>query len=141
MYCTNCSEAISEKAEVCPKCGVPVFKVKKYCHDCASPIQENQEMCVQCGASLKKYGNSNQQGGSTYSPALMGVASFFIPGLGQIIMGQVKKGITLLVADIVLAIISFGLLSLVIMVISVIDAVKIAVKKQNGQQVEEWEFF
>ncbi len=140
MHCTNCNETIDSKAEICPKCGVRTFTVKNYCPECGSSVTANQALCVKCGATLeapKQTITSNY----SYSPLLMGIASFFIPGLGQMIMGQVKKGLTLLIISIFLGIVTFGLAGFVLMIVATVDAVKIANKLQQGRAVEEWEFF
>ncbi|WP_017381803.1 zinc ribbon domain-containing protein [Paenisporosarcina sp. TG-14] len=134
MHCTNCSETISEQAEICPKCGVRTFKVKKYCHGCGKSVNENQEICVACGISLN--GTNVER-----EPWLMAVLSFLILGLGQIIMGQTAKGLTILAVGFFIGFITVGISSFIIVPISVIDAYLIAKKKKDGKVVGEWEFF
>lgn len=100
----------------------------------------NQELCVKCGTTLaapKQTIKSNY----SYSPLLMGIASFFIPGLGQMIMGQVKKGLVLLAISLFLGLVTFGIIGFILMIVATVDAVKIAKKLQAGRAVEEWEFF
>ncbi len=67
---------------------------------------------------------------------LFAVASFFIPGLGQMLNGQVVKGIVLLGASVVTCC-GFGLIS----VAAAIDAFMIAERKRRGESVGEWQFF
>lgn len=140
MYCTNCSESISTQAEICPKCGVRPFNTKNYCHGCGNSVNANQEMCVNCGTQLKSNARS-MNNGSSENPVLMGVLSFFIIGLGQLIMGQTAKGITMFVGAIIVTFITFGFGGFIIAAISVFDAVQIAKKKQSGKVVGDWEFF
>lgn len=140
MHCTNCSEQIANQAEICPKCGVRTFTVKNYCHGCGNSINENQELCVGCGVTLKVNKRAGA-GNSTENPVLMGVVSFFIVGLGQLIMGQTLKGITMFVGAIIITIVTFGFASIIMLAVSVIDAVLIAKKKQNGKVIGDWEFF
>ena len=139
MHCTNCSEKISDQAEICPKCGVRTFKVKKYCHGCGESVNENQEICVACGISLKGHQMNNSN--AEKEPWLMAVLSFLILGLGQIILGQTAKGLTILIVGIILGVITFGFSSLIAVPISVIDAYLIAKKKKEGKVVGDWEFF
>ena len=139
MHCTNCSEQISNLAEICPKCGVRPHVTKNFCHSCGSSVNSNQAMCINCGVQLKEINKT--QNGDSPNPAIMGLLSFLITGLGQMVMGQVAKGIVMLIGSIILAFFTFGLSSIITIAISIIDAVLIAKKKQQGRQVGEWEFF
>ena len=139
MHCTNCSEQISDLAEVCPKCGVRPHVTKNFCHSCGVSVNANQAMCVSCGVQLKEI--KKTQTIDSNNPAIMGLLSFLLVGLGQMIMGQVAKGIVMLIGAIILAIFTFGVSSLITTPISIIDAVLIAKKKQQGKQVGDWEFF
>ncbi len=67
------------------------------------------------------------------SPGLMAVASFFIPGLGQLLLGQTVKGIALFFGA------WFG--PCIVNILAAVDAQKIGEKMNKGQAVEEWEFF
>lgn len=139
MHCTNCGEHISDKAELCPKCGVRPFRVKNYCHNCGVKVNEMQEMCVECGISFKK--SVNTISGTSLEPWLAALISFFITGLGQIIIGQVKKGVVILIVSIILGLFSFGFSAFITVPLAVIDAYLIAKKKQEGKEVGEWDFF
>lgn len=139
MHCTNCSETISNQAEICPKCGVRTFKVKNYCHGCGVSVNENQEICVACGINLKNKSMNSSNGEK--EPWLMAVLSFLILGLGQIILGQTAKGLTILIVGIIVGIITLGISSFITVPISVIDAYLIAKKKKEGKVVGDWEFF
>ena len=143
MHCTHCGKSMSEQAEVCPACGVRPYVTKNYCHSCGAGVSENQAMCVTCGSVLKEKRPTATATASTsnYNPILMGFLSFLITGLGQMVMGQVKKGIALLVGSVVLAFFTFGISAFITLIISVVDAALIANKKQRGQEVGEWEFF
>ena len=79
---------------------------------------------------------------SSESPVLNGgVLSFFIIGLGQLIMGQTAKGISMFVGALLVTFITFGFGGFIIAAISVFDAVQIAKKKQSGKVIGDWEFF
>lgn len=141
MHCTNCSKQISDKAEICPDCGVRVFKTKHFCHNCGHSVNENQDICVDCGVSLNQQPQNHQPTNTSKEPWLIGILSFLITGLGQIVLGQTAKGITMLVASVVLSFLTAGLSILITVPISVIDGVLIANKQKEGKPVQEWEFF
>lgn len=81
-------------------------------------------------------------------PILMAVLSFFIPWLGQILIGQVTKGIVMLLVTPILfalfVIVTLGM-GLVVLpfvgLIAVIDAYLLAKKLKDGQAIGNWEFF
>lgn len=142
MYCPNCGEQISEKAEICPKCGVRPFRIKNFCYNCGKNITENQEMCVDCGVSLNKVINGTSgMSNEAKDPWLMALLSFLITGLGQIVMGQVKKGAALLIGSMILGFFTAGISAAITIPLSTIDAYLIAKKIKEGKIVDEWEFF
>jgi hypothetical protein len=67
---------------------------------------------------------------------LYAVASFFVPGLGQMLNGQVVKGFVVLGAA-VLTCCGLGLVS----VAAAVDAFMIAERRRRGEPVDEWQFF
>ena len=139
MYCTHCSEPISDSAEICPKCGVRQYKIKNFCYSCGKPVNEIQEICTSCGVNVKK-GKSVVTGDGMH-PAIPAALSFFLTGLGQILNGQVAKGITCLVGSMALGFITLGLSAIVTTPLVIVDAYLIAKKRKEGKQVGEWEFF
>lgn len=139
MYCTHCSEPIAALTEICTKCGVRPYVTKNFCHSCGSKVDCNQAMCIACGSMLKEI--KKTQAAESYHPAIIGILSFLLVGLGQIIMGQIFKGLVMLVVSFILTLITLGLSSFIITPINVIDAVLIANKKRQGKQVGKWEFF
>jgi TM2 domain-containing membrane protein YozV/RNA polymerase subunit RPABC4/transcription elongation factor Spt4 len=140
MYCSNCSSNISDKAEICPKCGVRPFRNKNYCYHCGVNVNEEQEICIDCGVSLNKK-PTNASSEKAKEPWLMALLSFFITGLGQMILGQVKKGAVWLIGGFLLALFTAGFSALIIIPLVVIDAFLIAKKMKEGKEVGEWEFF
>lgn len=139
MYCTNCGESISQKAEICPKCGIRPFHNKEYCYNCGVKVKEKQEICVQCGVSLNR--NESIAVKDAKDPVLMAVISFFFPGLGQILMGQVKKGAVILLGSIFFSFLTHGFSFILVSILAVVDAYLIGKKLKEGKQVGEWEFF
>jgi len=67
--------------------------------------------------------------------------SFFLPGIGELYLGQTIKGVVLFVSFIFLSTISFGLLGLIVWVLSMIDTYKLQSKLLNGMPIQQWEFF
>lgn len=75
---------------------------------------------------------------SNKSPMVAALLSFFLMGgAGQIYLGQTKKGIALIVATLVTALLG---LSIFISLAGVIDAYSIAKKMNQGIAVGEWDF-
>jgi hypothetical protein len=62
-------------------------------------------------------------------------------GLGQMSVGQVRKGVAVLVGGTILSIVTLGIAALVIMPVAAIDAYRIADKLRRGEPVRAWEFF
>lgn len=139
MYCTHCSEVISDRAEICPKCGVRQYKIKNYCYSCGKPVNDMQEICTSCGVNIKNV-NSVSSDGSMH-PAIPAVLSFFFTGLGQIINGQVVKGIVCFVVAVILGFFTFGLSVVITTPLVIVDAYLIAKKRSEGKEVGDWEFF
>jgi TM2 domain-containing membrane protein YozV len=73
------------------------------------------------------------------SPVLALILSLLLlGGAGQIYLGQVTKGIVLIVASLLLSCIGIGV---IVWIVGVIDAYMIGQKLERGEPVEEWEFF
>lgn len=54
INCHNCSNSMSDKASVCPKCGVaPVKKEVFSCYECSTVLEFGAVTCIECGADLK----------------------------------------------------------------------------------------
>lgn len=86
VYCRDCGEVISEKAEICPECGV-----------------RQKEPEFQQPAQPQKQKDSG----------IAAIASFLVPGLGQVYNGQIAKGI---IAGIIVILSAITVIGLVIAV-------------------------
>lgn len=64
-----------------------------------------------------------------------------IAGFGQIYLGQMGKGLVILLSQIVLAVITGGAALPVCWVIGGVDAYQIGKKLKNGYSVRKWEWF
>jgi TM2 domain-containing membrane protein YozV len=85
---------------------------------------------------------------SAKDPILMAVLSFFIPWLGQLVLGQTAKGIVMflltpiLFAIFVIATLGMGLIVLPFVdLIAAVDAYLLAKKLKEGRAIGNWEFF
>ena len=82
---------------------------------------------------------------SSFPPAVAALMSFFVPGLGQIVNGQIGKGVVLLLASFfvsaILAIPTMGLFPLLGRIVAAVDAYRIAEKRRKGAVVrpDEWD--
>lgn len=150
MHCTNCGQEIANNAAVCTHCGVAVGQEKKFCAKCGQAVNADQAICLGCGCALTQMGNgmNNFQNagqktihacGKSASTAVL--LTCLITGLGQMYLGQVLKGVVILLATIVIGALTAGVGSIVILIIAMIDASKIGKKLEAGQSVGEWEFF
>ena len=73
------------------------------------------------------------------SPVLALILSLLLAGgAGHIYLGQVTKGIVIIVASLLLSCIGIGV---VVWIVGIIDAYMIGQKLERGEPVEEWEFF
>lgn len=82
-----------------------------YCRDCGATIKERAEICPECGIRQRDPVHTNTQSSSEEKDSgLAAVASFIIPGLGQVYNGQIAKGIIAGIVVIGLALTGVGLL-------------------------------
>ncbi len=145
MNCTRCGTYLNANSTFCPNCGMQ--------HQSAPggyPNQAPKGFQPQPPPPPPNYYNQPPQyqhqhyppaQSSGKSPILMAILSFLIVGLGQMILGQVAKGITMLICAFIIGFITFGVGALVLWLISAVDAYMIADKKQKGRYVGDWEFF
>jgi TM2 domain-containing membrane protein YozV len=122
----------------------------RFCIFCGTAVHVAAVVCVKCGRALH---NGKLQAGSVHtgnqnaanrivapnspkSPLLMAFLSLFFAGLGQLVLGQVAKGLLLMFVSLLLIYI-YPILAL----IAGIDAYYIAKKLGEGRSVGRWEFF
>lgn len=168
MFCRNCGKEVAEQAVACMSCGLAPTNGNKFCWNCAAETNAAAIVCVKCGVPTTKPGRAAtaprpakpgavQVVGEEQlvypsdppkDPVMMCVLSVLLVGLGQILLGQTAKGITLLFGALlggcVLGLVTLGLgffLVPIIWLASAIDAYKIANKLKEGTPVGKWEFF
>lgn len=89
-------------------------------------------------ANLPDVSSANQ----SKSPVLAGLLSFLLIGMGQVYLGQVEKGLSMLsVALLLIMKVVLGPLGLVLLIFNVLDAFLLARKIERGQPVRKWQFF
>lgn len=137
----------------CPKCGSANDDENRFCTTCASPLYGSSTPDVQESSVTPSYAPTSVtpkkyiQPSGKKEPLWMAVASAVIPGLGQILVGQITKGALLLVGAVVLicaSCFSVGLSAaplLLLCAFSAFDAYKITEKLNGGHEVGEMEFF
>ena len=64
-----------------------------------------------------------------------------IAGMGQMILGQVGKGLVVLGGSVILAVMTGGVSAFITWPASALDAYLIAKKLRDGQPVGKWEWF
>ncbi|MFY9620640.1 MAG: hypothetical protein WAQ99_12595 [Pyrinomonadaceae bacterium] len=76
------------------------------------------------------------------SPVLAALLSSLLVGMGQIYLGQVEKGLCLLVVVLLLVMSSApGPWGIVLLLINVLDAFLLGRKVKRGRQLRRWQFF
>lgn len=119
-HCSHCALSISPHAAFCPRCGepnAPRYSAASFAGDLIRPSR------------------------NSLHPAVAGLLSFLLIGLGQMVMGQVAKGVLMLIGALVLGVLTGCFACLITFPVSVIDACLIASKLRSGEAVGKWEFF
>jgi len=92
-----------------------------YCRECGNEIDRRAEICPDCGIRQQPPEQSDM------SPGIPAAASFIIPGLGQVVNGELAKGIILGIVTVSFALTGIGLIiALPIWLWLVYDAYKVA---------------
>lgn len=142
-FCTNCGGEMNQGGEVCLKCGIRQGTTINHCYECGNEVKPQQELCLNCGVNPRKVSSHKRKNSSVRStdinPMMAGVLGFLIPGLPSILwLNQKTKGIVLLVVTLI----SYGvLLGWIIGIVGAIDGYQLAQKANQGQRLEEWQFF
>lgn len=76
------------------------------------------------------------------SPVLAALLSFLLVGMGQVYLGQIEKGVTMIVIVLsLMLIITPGSWGMVILFLNVVDAFVLARRMNQGKELGAWQFF
>lgn len=121
MFCKKCGARISEFAQVCPSCGAIVSPDNSFCPNCGGQTPRGAAFCPQCGYSMSHRGpiQANQQ----KSKIAAGLFGIFLGGLAihNFYLGFKGKAI----AQLLISLLSFGLLAWVSAVWGLIEGIMI----------------
>jgi TM2 domain-containing membrane protein YozV len=124
--------------------------VSKFCSKCGSQLGDEDRFCAVCGspqngpaagAAFAGAGDAVTPDKLRVSPGAAAVLSLLVAGLGQMLNGQLPKGLCILAAGLVLGGSTFGFGAPVIWVLSAVDAYLCAKKLAQGQSIGAWSFF
>lgn len=121
-FCFACGARQTSGARSCSSCGQPLF-------DELAPAA-NQAILV-------------DSSGLVLNPLpLWGTAlcSLVIAGLGQMLLGQVAKGVVILLVGIVVGALTAGVGAIIIWIVAAVDAYQIAKKLNSGVLVRKWDW-
>ena len=151
--CARCGMLLGDDQDFCPKCGtrkgVPAANI---CGNCGAMLQEDQVFCSKCGwkVGLGEHINESRDENMVYpnkrktSPVVALILSLLLVGLGQMINGQLIKGLFMLVASLLVGAMvgeAAILIGIPIWILSGIDAYMCADKLKKGQPIGRFSFF
>ena len=106
-----------------------------FCPKCCSELQfADAEICPKCGVRIK---NPQISPGEIKSTGIAAIASFVVPGLGQIYCGEIGRGIMILIGFIISCLLIIVLIGLIIAPLfwiwNIYDAYNLAKKINAGE--------
>jgi TM2 domain-containing membrane protein YozV len=110
----------------------------KFCPNCGKELQyENAEICPNCGVRIKEPPKEQSKEQSEIkSSGIAAIASFIVPGLGQIYCGKIGRGIMILIGFIIACILILVVIGIIIApllwVWNIYDAYSLANKINKG---------
>ena len=129
---------------ICPRCRRANLKQTTKCRYCDfDTASENQAVSVNYEASYT-VSSDRIQGDPEHAidPLICAVLSgCFITGAGQMILGQFRKGLTILIGAIILGFMTNGASWFLILPASAFDAYRNAEKLKKGKNIGKWEWF
>lgn len=131
----------------CSQCGAEITGTTRYCSECGHPTAAFKDAAApgETSDNLLTVGEKGRHADIVYpknpplSPHICW-ANLALPGLAQMIHGQVAKGIVILAAQLV-TVFMLPVLGLLVAVASLIDAYKVGKALKLGKTLGKWEFF
>jgi predicted amidophosphoribosyltransferase len=141
-YCRNCGKLVDPKVKRC-RCGAPPRDSRNFCNGCGNPTYEDESECSSCGQPLAtgrpSFPNTIVASNPPKDPTMVAALSVIpFPCLGQMFLGQMAKGFTMLIVTYVLSFFGIGLL---LVPLSAIDAYCLAKVLRDGGSIGPWDFF
>lgn len=122
MFCSNCGNSIHEKSNNCPNCGASLSAANE---DISKTFNKIFDQTAQVLPKELKI-----------PPIVAAILSFIIVGLGQMINGQLVKGIIMLTLKILIAYATGGLIgffaNFIFGILAALDAFKCSKKLEEG---------
>ncbi len=157
-FCTKCGTSLPDESKFCPACGA-----SQEIQTTAAPVTPPPATPVvptagtYSNAGSGSYSNPNPGAGYTagaqanpdlvtpdklkVQPGVAALLSVLVVGLGQMINGQLAKGLVLIGGAMVLGVITCGIAAIPCWVISGIDAYKCAQALAEGRTIGKWSFW
>lgn len=128
MFCRHCGGQILDNAAVCVHCGVAVGTGLNYCPNCGAQTMQGAAVCLNCGVSLAPVTYNIYQG-QQKSKIAAGLLGIFLGcfGVHNFYLGYTGKA----VAQLLLTLLSCGVLAVVSGIWSFIEAIMILVGSIN----------
>lgn len=121
MFCKNCGAQIPDSSINCQNCAAPVDFAPPpiFCKNCGMKNHPASACCVNCGAPLQNI-NLNPNAKSKIAAGLLAIL-IGVFGVHNFYLGYTGKA----VAQLLITILSFGILSWISLIWSVIEGVQI----------------
>ncbi len=143
MYCNHCGKQVVAGSRFCSECGTPLGETKtaqssQTITDTAAGTSSISDTTIGTRDEFKT-SKLVYPRNPPLSPHLCWV-NFFLVGLAQMIHGQVAKGFTIIGVTILVGLIFFPA-TLVLSLITILDAFLVGWKLKRGKPVGKWQFF